>query len=97
MNIFRRHSSLNFLYWFDTDTYALDYFAYDYITDGGGVRFREAYNRRDEGGLVVQDYVNFKPASDSVKLKDVLDAYVKEELKELSRIELEEVNVDVID
>ena len=28
-----------------------------------------------------------------MKLKDVLDAYVQEELKELSRIELEEVDV----
>jgi hypothetical protein len=83
----------NFLYWFNKETYALDYFAYDYITDGGGVRFREAYNRREEDGLVVQDYVNFKPASDSVKLKDILGAYLKGELMELSRIELEEVSV----
>lgn len=84
----------NFLYWFDTSTYALDYFGYDYITDGGGVRFREAINRRDEGGLIVQDYINYMPASDSVVLKDVLAAYLRGELKELSRIELDDVVVE---
>lgn len=83
----------NFLYWFDTATYAMDYLAYDYVTDGGGVRFREAYNRRSHNGLTVQDYVNYKPSDDSLTLYHMRTAYEQGKLVELSRIELHDVDV----
>jgi hypothetical protein len=84
----------NFLYWFDTETFALDYLAYAYITDGGGVRFREAYNRRKIDGISVQDYINYKPVSDSFVLADMRQAFEAGLLVELSRIELENVEVE---
>ena len=83
----------NFLYWFDTETFSMDYFAYDYVTDGGGVRFREAYNKRTVDGLVIQDYVNYKPSADSIGLNGMRQAYIDKSLQELSRIELENVVV----
>ena len=49
-----------FVYWIDRESYLIDYFAYSYLTDGGGLRFRKAINRREEGGLQIQDYVNYK-------------------------------------
>ena len=83
----------NFLYWFDTTSFAMDYLAYDYVTDGGGVRFREAYNRRTIDGLTVQDYINFKPANDSLTLYAMRTAYEQGQLTELSRIELDDVKI----
>jgi hypothetical protein len=84
----------NFLYWFSESAYALDYFAYDYVTGKGGVRFRQATNRRLVNGLIVQDYVNYKPLDKKTGLHDMFEAHKRRELKELSRINLE--NVDVL-
>jgi uncharacterized protein DUF6503 len=83
----------NFLYWFDEDNLALDYLAYDYLTSGGGVRFRQALNRRKTNGLIVQDYINYKPMDKTTNLQGMLEAYKGGELEELSRIEL--VNMQV--
>lgn len=82
----------NFIYWINQATGRIDYLAYDYRTDGGGVRFRAAYNPRVVDGILFQDYVNYKaPVGTSL---DVLAAqYAKGALEELSRIETEEVTV----
>jgi hypothetical protein len=45
-----------FRYWFDKEIKTLDYLAYQYHTNAGGVRFRVAINRRVIQGLVFQDY-----------------------------------------
>ena len=50
-----------YLYWIDVNTFEVDYLAYNYITDGGGVRFRSAINKRRVDGLLVQDYINYAP------------------------------------
>ncbi len=49
-----------FVYWFDQQSHYLDYLAYSYETDGGGLRFRKAFNPRSVGGIRFQDYVNYK-------------------------------------
>ncbi len=86
----------NFLYWFSEDKYALDYFAYDYVTGKGGVRFRHAINRRLVNGLIVQDYVNYRPNDKKTDLYGMFEAHTRGELKELSRIELENVQVEKV-
>lgn len=48
-----------FVYWFHATDLTLDYLAYRYHRDGGGTRFREAVNRREVDGLLVQDYANY--------------------------------------
>src|SRR3990167_8882549 len=32
-----------YVYWFNKETFKVDYLAYEYHVDGGGIRFREAY------------------------------------------------------
>ncbi|MEL7534879.1 MAG: DUF6503 family protein, partial [Bacteroidota bacterium] len=49
-----------FVYWLDQQSHYLDYLAYSYETDGGGLRFRKAFNARTIGGIRFQDYVNYK-------------------------------------
>jgi len=51
-----------FMYWIHAEKKTVDFLAYSFLTDGGGVRFREAINRRDVKGLLIQDYVNHKGA-----------------------------------
>ncbi|WP_369826875.1 DUF6503 family protein [Gilvibacter sp. SZ-19] len=86
-----------FMYWFDTETGAMDYLAYSYETDGGGIRFRAAYNPREINGLRFQDYVNYKPQGLDVALKDLDYLYEQGSLIEVSKIELENVKVKIVD
>jgi len=80
----------NFMYWINKQTDRIDYLAYDYKTNKGGVRFRSAYNPRVVAGVLFQDYVNYK-ATLGTSLTDLPDLFEKGQLEELSRIETEEV------
>ncbi|MTI39579.1 DUF6503 family protein [Fulvivirga lutimaris] len=84
-----------FIYWVAKDTYFIDYLAYSYLTDGGGMRFREAYNPRTVNGIRALDYINYKPKTD-VKLEAIGKAFEAGELEELSRIELVNFNVELL-
>ena len=81
-----------FIYWFDTETRDMDYLAYLYYTDEGGIRFREAYNPRVVNGMKFYDFINYQP-KDTLILDAIDEAYLNGELEELSRIELEDIQV----
>lgn len=81
-----------FLYWIHKEFSTIDFFAYSYLTDGGGARFREAINRRKASGLLVQDYINYK-VEKGTPLKDLPDLFNQGKLEELSRIENTKVKV----
>lgn len=85
-----------FLYWFDTKTFMMDFFAYSYKREGGGVRFREAINRRFVKGVVFQDYINYKPEIKTTPLHEMLPLYLKHQLIEVSRIENENIVIEPI-
>jgi hypothetical protein len=55
-----------FVYWIREDPAVIDYLAYYYYTDGGGSRFRKAYNRRRVGGVLFADYYNYSAPVDSM-------------------------------
>lgn len=80
-----------FIYWFHSRHHTMDYMAYSYHTEGGGMRFREAYNPRNIGGIRWQDYINYKPASAEARLEELDKLFDQDELEELSRIELEDI------
>ena len=83
-----------FYYWFDKETGFLDYLGYS----RGGNRFREAYNQRVVNGIRFADYVNYK--SDALlepSLEEYDALFEKGELRELSRIILDDVEVLDID
>lgn len=84
-----------FIYWIDKETYFIDYLAYSYLTDGGGMRFREAYNPRIVNGIRVLDYINYKPSSD-INLEDIGKAFEEGKVEELSRIDLVNFNVELL-
>jgi hypothetical protein len=82
-----------FLYWIHQQKNTMDYLAYSYQTNGGGLRFREAVNPREVGGILFQDYVNYQPEDETVPLEKLQSLFVSGALKKLSEIKLENIRV----
>ena len=79
-----------FYYWINQQTDQIDFLAYRFHVDKGGVRFRAAYNPRRVNGMLFQDYVNYKvPVGTALSKLPAL--YEAGKLQELSRIETERV------
>jgi hypothetical protein len=76
-----------FIYWIDKKDFSMDYFAYKYNTDGGGIRFRKAYNVRTINGVVFQDYENYQ-VEKGTELLQIPELYSAGGLKLLSQIAL---------
>lgn len=84
-----------FVYWIHKEKFTVDYFAYQYEVDGGGIRFREAYNPRVVNGIRFADYNNYKPETLDVPLTDLDALFEKGALELLSKIETESVGVQL--
>lgn len=87
----------NFIYWINKDNYLIDYFAYSYSTDGGGKRFREAINPRTVNGFYTVDYINYEPKDLKVEIENYDQYFVEGGMKELSRIENENVSIEYLE
>ena len=85
-----------FYYWFNRETFKVDYLAYRYHTDGGGIRFREAYNERYVNGIRFVDYNNYKPLGDfsTFDFTTIAQEFEKNKLELLSQIALENITVE---
>lgn len=79
-----------FMYWVNKKSHYINYLAYSYSVNDGGVRFRSAYNPRTIDGIRFQDYINWE-APVGTPLKDLPALFEKDKLKELSRIETVDV------
>ena len=87
-----------FIYWIHPESYAIDFLAYQYYSNGGGMRFRQAFNARDINGIRFNDYINYKPkAGFTVILQNIDDQFIAGNLEELSRIQTENVTVSIIE
>ncbi|MEX2295573.1 MAG: DUF6503 family protein [Gemmatimonadota bacterium] len=86
-------SDVRFVHWIHQDSLTLDYFGYRYSRDGGGVRFRRAVNRREIGGILVQDFENYAPADAVEDIADLAQHFEEGSLDLLSLVALEEVEV----
>lgn len=85
-----------FVFWFHREHDTMDYFAYDFTTDGGGTRFRKAINPREINGVRILDYENY--SSDRINrpgdpIEDMDDAYNAGELTLISHIENTNVTI----
>ncbi|MDA0193738.1 MAG: hypothetical protein O2887_00955 [Bacteroidetes bacterium] len=90
-----------FCYWFNKETFTMDYLAYSYneIDEGLGTRFRKAINPRRIGGILFQDYVNYGPLNTlGIQPAEIHDKlFVEGQLKELSKIENLNIKVQSLD
>lgn len=82
-----------YLYWFDTKSFKPDYLAYDFHVDGGGKRFRKAYNERYVNGIRFVDYENYKPKAKNSGILEIGQLYDQGELELLSKIEITDIEV----
>ncbi|RIW17389.1 hypothetical protein D0X99_06555 [Algoriphagus lacus] len=88
------HYEDEFLYWFGKDDYLMDYMAYSYHTDGGGVRMREVSGVTEVGGIRFQNYLNLKPDDKNTPVEKMQDLYISGKLEKLSEIILENIRVE---
>lgn len=86
-----------FIYWVNKTTFKVDYLAYSYKeVDGIGQRFRTAYNERYINGLRFVDYNNYTVKNADVPLDQLGKAFEAGELDLLSKIELENIKVELL-
>ena len=68
-------------YWINQKNHEIDYLAYNYLTDGGGTRFRRAINKRKIVGIFFQDYVNYKPFQKFEQLDSLPSLFEQERVR----------------
>ncbi|HSP40501.1 MAG TPA: DUF6503 family protein [Gillisia sp.] len=84
-----------FLYWIHKENFTIDYLAYKFLVNDGGIRFRVAYNPRYIEGIRFVDYENYTIEDFTTELRVLDDLYLKGELIRLSTIETEVIEVEV--
>ncbi len=82
-----------YIYWIHRERHTMDYLAYSFEVNGGGTRFREAYNSRKIKGIRFDDYINYESTVDDFALEDYDQLFEAGKVEELSRIETENVEV----
>ncbi|SNZ00688.1 DUF6503 family protein [Flagellimonas pacifica] len=82
-----------YVYWFNKESFKPDYLAYDFHVNGGGQRFREAYNERYVNGIRFVDYKNYKPKKKGTGILEIGQLFENGELELLSKIKLSEIEV----
>ncbi|MGI9551572.1 MAG: DUF6503 family protein [Aurantibacter sp.] len=83
-----------YVYWFNKKTWKPDYLAYEFHVDGGGMRFREAFNERYVNGIRFVDYHNYKTADLATSILKIDSLFEKGSLELLSEIELKDIQVN---
>lgn len=82
-----------YIYWINKKTFVPDYLGYSFQVNGGGTRFRVAYNERIISGIRFVDYENLKPIDSTATIFSADSIFIKDEMKLLSKIELKNVKV----
>ncbi|MEM8488144.1 MAG: DUF6503 family protein [Bacteroidota bacterium] len=85
-----------FVYWFNAETYTMDYLAYDFLINDGGTRFREAFNIRTIEGVRVADFKNYKSEiipKPGAPIEDYDELLGTDDIALLSEIKLENVQI----
>jgi len=86
-----------FIYWIGKENFLIDYLAYSYHTNGGGIRFRVLKEQCVKGGIRFVDYYNYKPIDTEISLLDTDKAFENNELKKVSEIILKDIKVKLLD
>ncbi len=82
-----------FVYWINKVTYRMEYFGYSYLTDGGGIRFRKAFNTREMAGILLNDYLNYQSQNKEITVGDLAGEFKQGRLELLSEIRIENPDV----
>ena len=83
-----------FIYWFAVDSFKLDYLAYKYHTNGGGVRFRDVRKEHFiNTNIRLVDYNNYKPLDKKIDFYTIDKLFEEGKLKKVSEINLEHIKI----
>ncbi len=82
-----------FRYWININNGQIDYLAYNYLTEGGGTRFRQAVNKQSKKGFIFQDYINFKPKVKFISLDSLPIFFESGNLIKVSNIKNKNIRV----
>jgi hypothetical protein len=83
-----------YIYWVNKKTFEPDYLGYSFNVNGGGTRFRVAYNKRTIEGIRFVDYENLKPKDSTATIFAADSLYLTGGLELLSKIELKNILVN---
>ncbi len=83
-----------YIYWINQKTFKPDFLGYSFHVDGGGTRFRVAYNERYVNEIRFVDYENWKPKNERSSIYEADSLYLNDGLKLLSKIEMENISVN---
>ena len=88
-----------YMYWIHKEDYTVDYLAYRFYVNEGGIRFRKAVNPRKIEGLRFVDYENYKLEDNwrNIDLTKVDELFEAGKLPLLSMIETEIEKVEIQD
>lgn len=85
-----------FVYWIDKQTFKIDYLAYLFHVNGGGIRFREVRKEHIIEGVRLVDYNNYKPNSSELDVRDLDKAFENGGLTKVSEINMENIELKVL-
>jgi len=85
-----------FIYWIGKEDFLIDYLAYSFHTNGGGIRFRVLKEQCVKNGIRFVDYYNYKPINREISLLDTDKAYENNQLKKVSEIVLKDIEVKLL-
>ncbi len=86
-----------FIYWIGKNDFLIDYLAYSYHTNGGGKRFRVLKEQYTKNGIRFVDYYNYKPLDKNIALVNIDKAFENNQLKKVSEIVLEDIDVKLLE
>lgn len=86
-----------YMYWIRKEDFTVDYLAYRFFVNEGGIRFRVAENPRVIEGIRFVDYENYKTNDLSTPLSKLDDLYAENELIKVSDIKNEILKVEIND
>jgi len=82
-----------FVYWIEKENFTIDYIAYKFHVNGGGVRFREVTKEFRNKGIRFVNYNNYKPKNETIHVSGLDVEFQNNNLVLLSEINLESIKV----
>ncbi|MBT8218419.1 MAG: deoxyribose-phosphate aldolase [Bacteroidia bacterium] len=78
-------------YWIHKENRTIDFLAYNFHVNNGGVRFREAKEPTVFAGVRFQNYINYKPEDKDTPLAELPKLFEEGKLNSLSEINNEDI------
>ena len=86
-----------YMYWIEKKDFTVDFMAYRFFVNDGGIRFRVAMNPRKINGIRFVDYDNYKSEDLNTPLEQLDELYEAGSLEKVSEIKNEILSVEIQD